>query len=646
MEGRLFRPLGLAYIVSIISSLLVSLTVTPVLSYWLLTKRWSWFLASAAVSPLFGFAFSYWVTPSALSVAGLDELARRWSQSPLWLHGLVAVVSAPLLWLIVQWTDWFSSHQQEGPLLYLLKSLARSAIRLSLFAPWPVLSVAFAAVAVSLFGLVRLENDFLPPFDEGAVQINAVLPPGTSLATSAGVARRLERRLQQIPEIVAFVRKTGRAELDEHAVPVSSTEVIATLDTSSGRSREEILGEIREAAAEIPGIVTSVEQPLAHLISHMLSGVRAHIGIKVYGDSLGELRRIAQEIRATIADVEGVTDLQVEPQREIPQLRIEINGDQLRNYGLVRHDVNQFIETAMNGEVVSQILLGQRTFDLLLRLEESSREDIQTIKRLSLTLPDGGTTSLDSVAHVYRASGPNTINREQVQRRIVVQCNTTGRGLVDVVQDIQSRLRPLEESLPTGYFIEYGGQFESQQSATRKMLLYFAGAIVGMFLVLYSMFRSANLALQVMFALPMAFIGSVAALYVTGQTLTVAAMVGFISLSGIATRNGILLISHYLHLVRHEGEAWSWNMIVRAGQERVAPVLMTALTSGMGLLPLALAAGEAGKEILYPVATVIIGGLITSTLLEFLVRPALFWKFGLAAVQGAEEEQVPAEDDE
>ena len=334
-----------------------------------------------------------------------------------------------------------------------------------------------------------------------------------------------------------------------------------------------------------------------------------------------------------LSGIPGVEDLQVEPQVEIPQLRIEIDGQQLHNYGLRRRDINEFVETAMNGKVVSEVLIGQRTFDLLVRLDEPFREDIQAVKRLTIDLPGGGSTSLASVARVYQASGPNTINREQVRRRIVLQCNTSGRGLVDVVHDIKARLAPIERTLPTGYFVLYGGQFESQQSATRVMAISFAGAIIGIFLVLYAMFRSANLSLQVMIALPMAFIGSVAALFLTGQTLTVAAMVGFISLCGIATRNGILLINHYLHLVEHEGETWSREMIVRGGQERVAPVLMTAACAGIGLVPLALAAGEPGKEILYPVATVIIGGLITSTALEFLVRPALFWRFGLKAAE-------------
>jgi HME family heavy-metal exporter len=520
-------------------------------------------------------------------------------------------------------------------LLRATKWLAGGAIRTALRAPLPILGLATLAAAISAVALVQLEDDFLPPFDEGAVQINVLLPPGTSLATSREVAQKVETRLQQIDALETLVRKTGRAELDEHAVPVSATEFIATLGPDSEHSREAVLHEIRETLADVPGIVTSVEQPLAHLISHMRSGVRAQVAVKLYGDELGVLRRQARRMQAAMGSVPGVTDLQMEQQIEIPQLRIEIDGHRLKQYGLRRADIYRFVETAMHGRVVSKILIGQQTFDLLVRLDETYREDVEAVKRLSIDLPEGGATSLASVADVYRATGPNTINREQVRRRIVVQCNVAGRGLVDVVEEIKQRLRPIERELPTGYFIEFGGQFESQQSASQRIGTYFAGAIVAMFLLLYSLFRSANLALQVMAAVPMALIGSVAALYVTGQTLTVAAMVGFISLCGVASRNGILLISHYLHLVRYEGASWSRGMIVRAGQQRVAPVLMTALTSGIGLVPLAMAAGEPGKEILYPVATVIIGGLITSTLLEFLVRPALFWKFGIGAARRA-----------
>ena len=573
MEGRLFTPLGIAYIVSILSSLLVSLTVTPVLSYWLLSK------------------------------------AR------------------------------FMEREKEGFFLRFLKWTAGFAIRGSLKASLPILGLALAAVAIAGVAVSNLESDFLPPFDEGAVQINVLMPPGTSLQKSNEVASIADQRLQEIEDIQTLVRKTGRAELDEHAEGVNVSEIVASIDPHSTRSREEVLDEIREKLADIPGIVVSVEQPLAHLISHMLSGVKAQVAIKLYGDDLDVLRRTADEMKAAISGVEGVKDLQVEPQVTIPQMRIEIDGHQLKQYGLTRGDITEFVETAMNGQVVSEVLEGQRKFDLMVRLDEPYREDLETLRRLTIHLPNGGTTKLGSVANVYRGGGPNTINREQVRRRIVIQCNVGDRGLVDVVQDIKQRLEPIEASLPSGYFVEYGGQFESQQSASRMIAVLFTISLVGMFLVLYTMFRTANLALQVMVALPMAFIGSVAAIYLTGQTLTVAAMVGFISLCGIASRNGILLINHYLHLVQYEGESWTRDMIVRAGKERLAPVLMTALTSGIGLVPLALAAGEPGKEILYPVATVIIGGLISSTLLEFLVRPALFWQFGLKAAQRVTEEE-------
>jgi HME family heavy-metal exporter len=363
--------------------------------------------------------------------------------------------------------------------------------------------------------------------------------------------------------------------------------------------------------------------------------VKAQVAIKLYGDDLDVLRRQAEQMKAAMADVEGIRDLQVEQQVNIPQLRIEADGNRLEAFGLRRLDVNEFVETAMQGEVVSSVLDGQRTFDLLVKLDESYREDLEALRRLEIDLPDGGSVKLEDVAHIYPSNGPNTINREQVRRRIIVQCNVRDRGLVDVVEDIKRRIAPIEAALPTGYRLEYSGQFESQRSAARMIGNLFVLSLVAMFLVLFKMFGSANLAFQVMVALPMAFIGSVAALYLTGQTLTIAAMVGFISLCGIASRNGILLINHYLHLVQFEGEDWTADMIVRAGQERLAPVLMTALTSGIGLVPLALAAGEPGKEILYPVATVIIGGLISSTLLEFLVRPALFWQFGRGAAQRA-----------
>ncbi len=565
MEGRLFAPLGVAYIVSILSSLLVSLTLTPVLCYWLLSR------------------------------SKLTE------------------------------------SEKDGPLLRLLKWAAGGAMQFSLRYAKIMLLLGGCGVAVSFAALAGLERDFLPPFNEGVAQLNVVLPPGTSLKESNATAQTVIQRLMSVEGVEAFARRTGRAELDEHAEGVNITEIIISFDPESAHGREAVLEEIRDAMLDVPGIVTTVEQPLAHLISHMISGVKAQVGIKIYGDDLSILRRKAQEMAAVMRKIDGVTDLLVEPQVEIPQLRIELDRDKLELYGLTPVYVNEYVSTAMNGEVVSQVLLGQRTFDLLVRVGENYREDMQSLKRLSIDLPNGGTTPLSSVANIYKSSGPNTINRELVRRRIVIQCNVAGRGLVDVVTEMQAAQRPVIESLPPGYFVEYGGQFESEKNASRIIGVLFSVSMFGVLMVLYTMFRSVNFALQVMAALPMAFIGSVTALVITNQTLTVAAMVGFISLGGIASRNGILLLNHYLHLVRHEGETWSKEMIIRAGKERLAPVLMTALTSGIGLVPLALSAGEPGKEILYPIATVILGGLISSTILEFFVRPALFWTFGIGA---------------
>jgi HME family heavy-metal exporter len=577
MEGKLFSPLGVAYIVSILASLVVSLTVTPVLSYWLL--------------------------PQAK----------------------------------------FMEHDKDSLLLRWLKGLAGMAIRTSVQHPVPILGAVAAAVVVSVIVVTQLGRDFLPPFNEGSVQVNALLPPGTSLEASDRIANMVDQKIKNVKGVLNFGRRTGRAELDEHAEGVNASEIIISFDPHSGLSREQVLDELREELTQVPGVVISAEQPLAHLISHMLSGVKAQIGIKLFGDDLDVLRRTAEKMKAAITGVPGVKDLMVEQQVEIPQLQIRLKRDKLVQYGLTANDVNEFIETAMNGKTVSEVVQGERKFDLVVRLDEPYRVNIDALRRLSINLKSGGRVPLETVADVVQGSGPNTINRENVRRRIIIQCNTAGRDLNSVVLDIQKRLSPIQASLPTGYFIEYGGQFESQRQATRMIALLSLVSLAGMFLAIYTLFHSVNLALQVLSALPMAAIGSVAALVITHQSLTVASMVGFISLSGIASRNGILLIAHYLHLVRHEGEGFTQEMVERAGKERVAPMLMTALTAGIAIVPLVLAAGEPGKEILYPVATVILGGLISSTLLDFFVHPALFWCFGR---KQAEQQMIAADHDE
>lgn len=568
IEGRLFVPLGIAYITSILASLLVSLTVTPVLGSLLLSG------------------------------------------------------------------DKSAHSEKDSPLLRLLKWLVRPVIRTSMN---PVgLTSILAVVAVGIIGSVvlvtRLGTDFLPPFDEGAAQVNVFLPPGASLETSNRVSQMVDKRFAAHMEtsdkpdglIRSFVRRSGRAELDEHAEGVNVTEYVVTLNPDSGMSRPEALALFREELADIPGIEYEAEQPLAHLISHMLSGVTAQIAIKVYGDDLDVLRKKAQEIKAAISAIPGLAPPVVEPQQLIPQIRIDLDRKKLALYGVTPMYVNEFVETALNGKVVSSILEGQRTFDLMIRLDEPYRSDYGNLHRLSIDLPRGGRIPLDAVAKVYEGGGPNTINRENVRRRITIRANTTDRDLGSVVADIQKVVAE-KVNLPEGYFVEYGGQFQAQQEATQLILVLSCISLAGVFLILYTLFPSARIVLQVMFALPIAFVGGAIALWITGQSLTVASMVGFISLGGIAARNGILLVSHYLHLMSEEGEDFTADMVMRGSLERLAPVLMTALTAAIGLVPLVIGGLQPGKEILYPVATVILGGLMTATVCEYVVHPGIFW---------------------
>ena len=570
IEGRLFAPLGVAYIVSILASLLVSLTVTPALSSYLL--------------------------PNAPS----------------------------------------THRSHDGLLLRLLKALASPLIRLSMAVPGLLLVASWAGVAVAGWQLASLGRDFLPPFDEGSVQITVTLPPGSSLEASntvSGVIDAKLRSMQASPdqpdgEILNFVRRTGRAEMDEHAAPVNAGEYILSINPASGRHREAIIEDLLEdLGREVPGVSIEVEQTLAHLISHMVSGVYAQIAIKVYGDDLDDLVRTADAIKRAIEPLPGITPPVVEPMRRTEELHIRLRPDDLAFHGLTREAVAHMLETALQGTVVSQVLEGQRRFDLLVRLEEEARTDISSLGRLRVDLPERrGQIELRELADISPGLGPNSVNRENARRRIVIRCNTQGRDLAGAVEAIKARVAA-EVSLPTGSFLEYGGQFESQQRATRQILLLAGASVVGVFVVLLLLYPPVRIVLQLLNALPTAFIGGAIALVVTGQPLTVASLVGFISLGGIAVRNGILLVTHYFHLMQEEGESFSREMILRGSLERLAPVLMTALTAGIGLVPLVLGGQEPGREILYPVATVILGGLLTSTFCEFLIHPGLFWKF-------------------
>ncbi|MEM9369133.1 MAG: efflux RND transporter permease subunit, partial [Planctomycetota bacterium] len=407
----------------------------------------------------------------------------------------------------------------------------------------------------------------------------------------------------------------------------------------SARSRNQTIRDLRERVAnEVPGVNVEVEQPLAHLISHMVSGVYAQIAIKIYGDDLDQLIASGESVKSAIETVAGITPPIVEPIRITPELHIQLHGQELAYYGITRKYVADMLQTALQGEVVSEVFVGQRRFDLLVRLEEAYRTDYENLGRLRIDLPhiggrDGddrreerGQIELREVATIFEGAGPNSVNRENARRRVVIRCNTEGRDVSSAVAAIQSRIEG-GVSLPPGYHVEFDGQFESQQNATRLISVLAVFSVAGMCVVLLILFPSLPIVLQILNAIPTAFIGGVLALVLTGQTLTVASLVGFISLGGIAVRNGLLLVTHYFHLLREERETFGEAMVLRGSLERLAPVMMTALTAGIGLLPIVLGGHAPGREILYPVATVILGGLISSVFCEFLIHPGLFLRF-------------------
>ncbi len=574
MEGKLFAPIGIAYIVSILASLVVSLTLTPVLCFWLLPK------------------------------------ARR------------------------------TAHGQDGWAVRRLKGLADRCIRLSLDHPVRMSALLGAFVLAGIAILLHRGSEFLPPFNEGSAQINLVLPPGTSLETADAHGRRLDRVISGVAGVSGVGRRTGRAEGDEHAEGVNFTEAIVSFDADSGRTREETLTEIRRLLAEeFPGVAVSAEQPLAHLLSHLLSGVNAQVAIKIFGPDLGVLRRLAQQVQGAVAPIEGVADLIVEAQVLVEKADIRPRREALARVGLTVRDVAETVELAMEGEEMSRLILGQVAYPIILRLEEKDRRDLVGLRGLLLRTPSGGLLPLGEVADVRMAYTPNNINRENVSRRIVVQHNVQGRSLGEVVGDVERAMGPLRAKLPAGYSVRISGQFEAQAEASRIIVWLSMLSLVAMFLLIYGHFQSVNLALQALASIPMAFVGAVCFIVATGQTLSIATLVGLISLGGIAARNTILLIDHYLHLLREEGEAFSREMIFRAGRERIVPVVMTALCSGIALLPLVLSPGEPGRELLYPVASVIVGGLISSTLLDVLLTPGLFWLFGRGAVERLQSEK-------
>jgi CzcA family heavy metal efflux pump len=572
MEGRIFAPLGVAYITSIVASLFVSLTVTPVLCYYLLPK-----------------------------------LKLR--------------------------------AEQDSRLVRWLKARDTKLLQFSFGHPKVILGLTGLLFAAAVATVPFFGTEFLPPFNEGSLTINFSAPAGTSLTESNRLGTLAEQQILAVPEVAFTARRTGRAELDEHAESVNNSEIDVTFKTEAElakgsrqpRPKEEVLADLRQRLSLLQGVSVNIGQPISHRLDHLLSGVRAQVAIKLFGNDLLELRHYAADVRAAAASVPGVVDLQVEKQVQVPQLLIRPRDEAIRAYGLARGEVVRDLETLFQGAVVSRILLGQQSFDLIVKLPEAQRRSLDQIAETRLETPGGAFIPVKALADVSYEPGPNTINHENTQRRITISLNVAGRDLGSTVQEVRQRIQE-QVKLPTGYYLTYGGQFESQQAASSRILWLSIFSFIGIFLVLYSHFKSGLMVGQIMLNIPLALIGSVAAVLLTGGTLSIASLVGFITLTGIASRNGIMMISHYIHLVEKEGEAFSDQLIIRGSLERLVPVLMTALVAALALVPLTLAKDAPGKEILYPVATVILGGLLSSTLLDIVVTPLVFRLLGRRAL--------------
>jgi len=502
-----------------------------------------------------------------------------------------------------------------------------------------LLSGAFVCLCI-LWIASRMGSDLLPDFNEGAVYVVAAAPPGISLEESTRIGRAIERVMHEVPEIAASHtgRRTGRSEGDEHVMGVNLSEIEAELPPADTleRPREEILHDLRDKLQTIPGVFTEVQQPLQHRISHIISGVRTQIVVRIFGPDLEQLKRLGEEVHAAIKTIPGIVDDAVEQQTLVRQIRIVPKLNELARYGIPLGTVLETMETALQGKVLSQVQEGDRYFDFVIRAENSLRENPSSIPDLLLHTGSGAQVPLKAVAEVKEVYDANQISHENSRRRIFVTCNVADRDLGGVVQEIRERI--LEEvEFPTGYSWSIGGQYQELVSSSRTMSFLSALALLLIVILLIGTFESPALAAIVMLNIPHAFIGAVLALLITRTNLNMGALVGFVALCGIASRNGILLLSHCVTLIKEEGEVFGPTMWLRACKERLTPVLMTALTTNLGLIPLVLAKGQPGKEILYPVAVVIFGGLITSTLLDFTITPAagtLYGRKGILRLAG------------
>ena len=558
MEGRLFVPLGVAFIVSTLASLLVSVTVTPVLAYYLLPR-----------------------------MKTLD-------------HG-------------------------DTRLLAWLKARYRTSLAAVLDRPRAAMALAGAAVLAAAVAVPFFPRTFLPPFNEGTLLVGLRLNPGVTLAESSAIARQAEVLVRQVPEVTHVGRRSGRAELDEHAEGVHVSELDVGLRPAAELTRpmEAITGDIRARLAPLPAAV-GIGQPISHRIDHMLSGVRSQIAIKIFGEDLDALRAQADALRSRLAGIPGLADLEIEKQVLAPQIKVRVDAAAAARYGVPTPQVLAALQNLVEGERVTQIVEGNRRFALVVRLPETARS-LEGLGRVLIETPTGG-VPLSRLAQIEESDGPNQISRDDGRRRIVLSANAQGRALSDVVADIRREVAGTR--LPEGMFITLGGQFQAQEEASRLVGGLSAVSLVLMFVVLYSRYRSAALSALIMANIPLALVGAVLGLWLSGQPLSVAALVGFVTLAGISVRNGILKVSHYLNLMREEGEDFGVPMILRGSLERLSPVLMTALVTAFALAPLLFEAERPGTEILHPVAVVIFSGLISSTLLDTYLTPVLFRRFG------------------
>lgn len=561
IEGRLFVPLGIAFIVSTLASLLVSVTITPVLCFYLL--------------------------PSMKSLGDHDTKIVTWLKSHYKVQ-LSKLLAAP-----------------KKPLMYALASVLLAGA-----------SIPFMA------------SSFLPPFNEGTLLIGLRLNPGVSLSESASVASQAEKLVRQVPEVTYVGRRSGRAELDEHAEGVHVSELDVGIKPAGelDRSMAEIQADIRSRLVNLPAAI-AIGQPISHRIDHMLSGVRSQIAIKIFGDDLDQLRSQADLLRSKLVGIEGLVDLEIEKQVLAPQIKVRIDYDRTAQYGISASQVMSSLQGMVEGERISQIIEGNRRFALVIKLPDSAR-NFEGLADILIDTPNGK-IPLSKIATIEDGDGPNQISRDGGKRRIVLSANTSKRALSDVVADIRGVLA--NQSLPEGYFITLDGQFKAQEEASKLIVLLSVGSLLLIFAVLNSRYRSAQLSLMIMLNIPLAMVGAVIGLWISGQPLSIAALIGFITLAGISVRNGILKISHYLNLMQSEGEVFDLSMIMRGSIERLSPVLMTALVTAFALAPLLFEAERPGTEILHPVAVVIFSGLISSTLLDTFLTPAIFWLYGKKA---------------